>query len=151
MRKPRLLLAVGLAAGLVFLVPSSAGGSKLFYGGSCVLTDDGGLRLQASVFNYEYDSYKPVRWVYRARRVDGTRWFHPGGYVQTLDVDPELIPNPALSDAGNFTSEFDTEGMDAEGMVYRLDLIVGEFERRYPRVAYYNDGTMTSEDCRTPQ
>ena len=38
--------------------------------------------------------------------------------------------------------------MDAEGLVFRLDLIVGEeFERRYPRVAFYNDANMDPEGC----
>ena len=143
------LIGAVFFAGLIFVIPATAGGSSLQIAGGCVVTKDGRVGLHGSVFSYEYDSYKPVRWVYRARRVDGTRWFHPGGYLQTLDVDPELIPNPALSDAGNFTGEFDTEGMDAEGLVFRLDLIVGEeFERRYPRVAFYNDANMDPEDCR---
>ena len=142
------LIGALLAVGLVLAVPSSAGGSQLGFGGWCVHTEDGFVGLRGSVGSYEYDYYKPLRWVYRARPVDATRWFEAGGYVQTMDVLPEVIGR--ASGAGNFSIDFKATRVNVEGMVVRLDLIVGESEERYNRVAYYNDATMDPEDCKKP-
>lgn len=137
-----------LAAGLVLIVPSSAGGSQVDPVGYCVHTRDGRVGLHGGVFAYEYDELNPVRWVYRARAVDSSRWFEAGGFRQTMDVGLESY-QPPLTDGGNASAFFNGLRFDLEGMVVRLDLVIGTPEQRYQRLAYYNDATMDPEDCRS--
>ena len=137
-----------LALGLVLAVPSSAGGSSVEPWGYCVHTRDGRVGLHGRVFAYEYDSLNPVRWIYRARRVNSIRWFEAGGFRQIMDVGLESY-QPPLTDGGNADAEFHGLRFDLEGMVVRLDLVIGTPEQRYQRLAYYNDATMDPEDCRS--
>jgi hypothetical protein len=140
MRKLATLL---VATGLVLVMPSSAGGSSLQYWGSCAVTKDGRVGLHASVMGYEYDTSGPVQWIYRARRVDSSSWFHAGGYTEILDVAPETLT--PISGAGNFTSETYTRRQSVQDMVIRVDLLAAG---RHNRVAYFNDRTMDPEECR---
>ena len=145
----KVLLGVLLAAALVLAVPASAGGSTVEPGGYCVHTRDGRVGLHGRVFAYEYDYLDPVRWIYRARPVDSTRWFEAGGFRQIMEVGLESY-QPPLTDGGNARAEFNGLRFDLEGMVVRLDLVIGTPERRYQRLAYYNDATMDPEDCKKP-
>jgi hypothetical protein len=144
----RKLMGVLLAVGLVLAVPSSAGGSSVEPWGYCVHTRDGRVGFDGGVFAYEYDYLNPVRWIYRARPVDSTRWFEAGGFRQIMDVGLESY-QPPLTDGGNADAEFHGLRFDLEGMVVRLDLLIGTPEQRYQRLAYYNDATMDPKDCRS--
>lgn len=138
MMKKKLVL---LVLAYVLLTPASAEASQLFHGGWCVVTEGGRVSLVGRASGYSASDYEVV-WVFRYRPVDATTWWdgEDVGYRTSLDVIR----------GGNFTARFRSLPADAEGMVYRLDILTNEGYLRFDRVAFYNDSTMTVEDCRHP-
>jgi hypothetical protein len=107
------------------------------------VNSDNRVSLRGHAVGSNYASYRPLEWIYRAHRIGERGWFTAPGlaFGETLTVDAD----------GTFEARFRSQPVRTEGMVYRLDFEwdTNDHKDRYRalRVAYYNDRTMTAEDC----